>query len=229
MAQDSERALVPVGSELAGTPRVPNGEVDMPRLVVAAAFGLAVEVQRRSFDAAGAVAGRFAGPLRVLARPAAAFARGSVAVARHHLDLDGWAARGLAEQRRAREVAARVVGGLIASVVTDAQRLVSLEVALAKQELKEMATGSAIGLGLMAFGGLLLALAVLVVLPTLVVWLVPWHWEAAAVWVGAYFVIGLVLVLVGKSRLQVHLPRRTLESLKENKEWALRHVKSNGK
>ena len=119
--------------------------------------------------------------------------------------------------------------GLIASVVTDAQRLVSLEVALAKQELKEMATGSAIGLGLMAFGGLLLALAVLVVLPTLVVWLVPWHWEAAAVWVGAYFVIGLVLVLVGKSRLQVHLPRRTLESLKENKEWALRRVKSNGR
>ena len=119
--------------------------------------------------------------------------------------------------------------GLIASVVTDAQRLVSLEVALAKQELKEMATGSAIGLGLMAFGGLLLALALLVALPTLVVWLVPWHWEAAAVWVGAYFVIGLVLVLVGKSRLQVHLPRRTLESLKENKEWALRHVKSNGR
>ena len=94
MAQESERALVPVGSQLAGTPRVPNGEVDAPRLVVAAAFGLAVEVQRRSFDAAGAVAGRFAGPLRVLTRPAVSFARGSVAVARHHLDLDGWAARG---------------------------------------------------------------------------------------------------------------------------------------
>jgi len=47
--------------------------------------------------------------------------------------------------------------------------------------------------------------------------------------VAAYLVIGLGLILLGKSRLQVHLPRRTLESLKENKEWALRHVKSNGR
>src|SRR5215212_509552 len=66
-----------------------------------AAFGLAVEVQRRSWDAAGALTGRFGRPLRVLTRPAAALARGSLAVARHHLDLDGRAARGLAEQRRA--------------------------------------------------------------------------------------------------------------------------------
>jgi len=119
--------------------------------------------------------------------------------------------------------------GLIASVVADAQRLVALEVALAKQELKEMAAGNAIAVGLMAFGALLLVLAVLVALPTVVVWLVPWHWEAAAVWVGVYLVIGIVLVLVGKSRLQVRLPRRTLESLKENRRWALRRVKSNSK
>ena len=119
--------------------------------------------------------------------------------------------------------------GLIASVVTDAQRLLALEVALAKQELKEMAAGNAIAVGLMAFGALLLVLAVLVALPTVVVWLVPRHWEAAAVWVGVYLVIGIVLVLVGKSRLQVRLPRRTLESLKENRKWALRRVKSNSK
>ena len=119
--------------------------------------------------------------------------------------------------------------GLIASVVSDAQRLVALEVALAKQELKDLATGNAIAIGVMALGGLLTALAVLVALPSLVVWLVPWHWLAAAVWAAAYLVIGIFLVLVGKSRLQVRLPRRTLESLKENKEWALRHVKSNGR
>jgi uncharacterized membrane protein YdbT with pleckstrin-like domain len=119
--------------------------------------------------------------------------------------------------------------GLIASVVSDAQRLVALEVALAKRELKDLATGNAIAIGVMAFGGLLTALAVLVALPSLVVWLVPWHWLAAAVWAAAYLVIGIFLVLVGKSRLQMRLPRRTLESLKENKEWALRHVKSNGR
>ena len=119
--------------------------------------------------------------------------------------------------------------GLIASVVSDAQRLVALEIALAKQELKEMATGNAIAAGIIALGGLLAALALLVAVPSLVVWLVPWHWQAAAVWVAAYLVIGLGLVLLGKSRLQVRLPRRTLDSLKENKEWALRHVRSNGR
>ena len=119
--------------------------------------------------------------------------------------------------------------GLIASVVSDAQRLVALEIALAKQELKELATGNAIAAAIIVFGGLLTALAVLVALPSLVVWLVPWHWQAAAVWGAAYLVIGIGLVLLGKSRLQVRLPRRTLDSLKENKEWALRHVKSNGR
>jgi Putative Actinobacterial Holin-X, holin superfamily III len=119
--------------------------------------------------------------------------------------------------------------GLIASVVNDAQRLVSLEVALAKHEAKELATGNAIAAGVIAFGGLLLILGVLVALPSLAVVLLPWHWQAAAVWAVAYVVIGLVLVLIGKARLRLRLPPRTIESLKENKEWALRRVRSNGR
>ena len=119
--------------------------------------------------------------------------------------------------------------GLIASVIGDAQRLVGLEVALAKQEMKELATGNAIAAGLIAFGALLLLLAVLVAAPSLIVILVPWHWQAAAVWIGAYVVIGAVLVLIGRARMRISLPPRTMESLKENKEWALRRVRSNGK
>ncbi len=119
--------------------------------------------------------------------------------------------------------------GLIASVIGDAQRLVALEVALAKQETKELATANAIALGVIASGGLLAVLAILVAVPVLVVMLVPWKWEAAAVWAGAYLVIGLVMVLAGKARLQLRLPPKTIESLKENKAWALRRVRSNGK
>jgi hypothetical protein len=119
--------------------------------------------------------------------------------------------------------------GLISSVVSDAQRLVSLEIALAKQEVKELVTTNAIAVGIMAAGGLLAVLGVLVALPVLVVELVPLHWLAAAVWVAAYAVIGLGLLLVGKSRLRIGPPKRTIESLKENKEWALRRVKSNGR
>jgi hypothetical protein len=119
--------------------------------------------------------------------------------------------------------------GLIASVVSDAQRLIGLEIALAKQEAKELATGNAIAAGVIAFGGLLLLLGVLVALPALAVLLLPWHWQAAAVWAGAYVVLGLLLVIIGKARLQLRLPPRTIGSLKENKEWALRRVRSNGK
>ena len=119
--------------------------------------------------------------------------------------------------------------GLIASVVGDAQRLVALEVALAKQELKELAVANAIAAGLLVFGALLALLGVLVAVPSMVVWLVPWHWQAAAVWAGAYVLLAVLLIMVARARLRFQVPPRTLESLKENKEWALRRVRSKSK
>jgi hypothetical protein len=113
--QNSEQALAPLPSEPAGL-KAPDGRIDVPRLLAAAAFGLAVEAQRRSLDAAATVATRLGSPLRVMVRPAVAFAQGSVAVARHHFDLDGWAARGVAEQQRVQEVAARAIRMLIAAL-----------------------------------------------------------------------------------------------------------------
>jgi len=118
---------------------------------------------------------------------------------------------------------------LLTSVVVDAQRLVALEVALARQELKDLAMANAIAAGIMAFGGLLAVLGILVVLPVLVVALLGWRWQAVAVWLAAYVVGGMLLIVIGRSRLQLRLPPRTLGSLKENKEWALRHVRSNSK
>ena len=134
VVQDSERALVPLRSELVGAPQSPDGRIDL-RLLVAAAFGLAVEAQRRSLDAAGAVAGRLGWPLRVLTRPAVALARGSVAAARHHLDLDGWAARGLAEQRRAQAVAVNAVRTLIAELATAVLDEIDLDEVVARVDL----------------------------------------------------------------------------------------------
>lgn len=118
---------------------------------------------------------------------------------------------------------------MAAEVIQDAQRLVSLEIALAKQELKELATANAIAAGMVAAGSLLLMLGVLVAIPALIVVLVPMHWLAALVWVAAYVVIGLLVVMLGKSRFEVKLPRRTVASLKESKEWALRQIRSTGR
>jgi hypothetical protein len=72
-----------------------------------------------------------------------------------------------------------------ADVVQDIQRLASLEVALARQELKELAITNAIAIGSMAAAGLLVTIAVLVALPVMVVEAVPWHWQAALGWVAA--------------------------------------------
>jgi uncharacterized membrane protein YqjE len=118
------------------------------------------------------------------------------------------------------------LGDLAAEVIHDAQRLVSLEVALAKQELKDLAIANAVAAGLVLFGGLLLILGVLVAIPSLVIVLVPWHWQAALAWIVLYLVLGLGLVLFGKTRFRLGLPEKTLASLKENKEWALRRMKS---
>ena len=107
----------------------------MPRLLAAAAFGLAVEAQRRSLDAAATVVGRFGSPLGILARPGGG---GGARVWRwrgHHLDLDGWAARGLAEQRRAQEVAARAIRALIAALVAAVLDEVDLDQVVARVDL----------------------------------------------------------------------------------------------
>lgn len=118
---------------------------------------------------------------------------------------------------------------LASEVIHDIQRLASLEVALAKREFKDMAVANGVAAGLVGTGGLLIMLALLVAVPSLVVVLVPWHWQAALVWVVGYAVLGILLVLMGKARFELRLPARTIASLKENKEWALRRIRSNGK
>ena len=117
-------------------------------------------------------------------------------------------------------------GELAAEVVHDVQRLVDLEVRLARQELKELAITNAIAAACIGTSAFLAILAVFVALPIVVVESVPWHWQAALAWALAYLVIAGMLFLLGRSRLRLQLPKRTLESLKENKEWALRQLRS---
>jgi Flp pilus assembly protein TadB len=115
---------------------------------------------------------------------------------------------------------------LAADAVQSVQRLVSLEVALAKQELKEIAMTNLIAAACIASAGLVAILALLVAIPVTVVALVPWHWQAALVWAIAYLLVAAGLALYGRSRLSLRLPTRTLESLKENKAWALHQLRS---
>jgi hypothetical protein len=107
------------GATVTAAPR----SAGMLRMLPAAALGLGLEAQRRSLDAATALGARLAPPLSAAARPAAALAGRPLAVAWRRLDLDGWAARGLAEQRRNQQAAAeatsRLVGAIVAAVLDE--------------------------------------------------------------------------------------------------------------
>jgi hypothetical protein len=117
-------------------------------------------------------------------------------------------------------------GDIAAEVIHDAQRLVSLEIALAKQEVRDLVMANAVAAGLVGLGGLLILLAVLVAVPSFVVVLIPWKWQATVVWIVGYLLLGLGLLYWGRSRFALKVPTRTMKSLKENKEWVFRRMKS---
>jgi uncharacterized membrane protein YqjE len=112
---------------------------------------------------------------------------------------------------------------------TDLSRLVRQEVQLAKAELKQEASTAAKGIGMLAGAGVAALLAV--VLGSI----------AAAVAIGSqtglgwgflivtavWLVLALVLMSAGRSRMRSvsPAPTRTLESLKEDAQWA-RHPTS---
>lgn len=118
---------------------------------------------------------------------------------------------------------------LAADILESAQQLVHLEVALAKQEAKELAIRNGIAAGMLAGAALLGMLALLVALPVLVIVLVPAHWVAALAWVVLYAAAAALLALLGRSRLALHAPPRTIASLKETKAWVLHQLNTSSK
>lgn len=118
---------------------------------------------------------------------------------------------------------------LAAKIVEEAQRLVRLEIALAKAELKELAITNAIAAGAFAGAGVLAITTLLVAIPVLIVVAVEPHWLAALVWVVVYLLLAAGLALLGRSRLRLAIPERTVNSLKETKDWAIRQMRSPGR
>jgi hypothetical protein len=91
----------------------PAGPPGMLRQLPAAALGLGLEAQRRSLHAAAAFGGRIPPPVRAVTRPAVAIARAPLVAVWRGLDLDEWAARGRAEQRRNQHAAAETARALV--------------------------------------------------------------------------------------------------------------------
>ena len=118
---------------------------------------------------------------------------------------------------------------LAAEIVEEAERLVRLQIALAKAELKELAITNAIAAGAFATAAVLILVTLLVAIPVLIVVAVEPHWLAALAWILVYLLIAGGLALLGRSKLRIAIPERTVNSLKETKDWALRQMRSPGR
>jgi formate/nitrite transporter FocA (FNT family) len=118
----------------------------------------------------------------------------------------------------------RPLTGLLTELAQETTTLVRKEVELAKAEVSEkvsQATTGAVSLaagGLVAFAGLIfLLLAATYYLATMME-----PWLAALIVGGVVTLIGVILVVIGKSRLNTRnlQPTRTLATLQDDKRWA---------
>ena len=118
----------------------------------------------------------------------------------------------------------RSLGELFAELAQETSRLVRQEVNLAKTEMSQKASRAGKHVGALAAGGAVAYAGLLAILAGLIVLLD----EVMPLWLSA-FLVGVVVALVGYLLVRRGLdalkredlaPRETIETLKEDKEWA---------
>lgn len=119
---------------------------------------------------------------------------------------------------------------VFADVAKDGQKLLRLELDLARQETIEKISPAARSTALMVGGGVLALLGgtyLLQAIVRLIATRVP-SWFASLIFGGALMVGGAGLALLGTRRLRnLDLaPRKTINSLREDREWLLRQIRS---
>jgi Putative Actinobacterial Holin-X, holin superfamily III len=123
----------------------------------------------------------------------------------------------------------RSIGDLFSDLASDLGLLIRQEIALAKVELTDKARHVGRNVGYLVLGGAVAYAAVLAVLAAVIILLanvMPW-------WLGALIValvVGIVaVVLISKAITALKktdlAPRQTVETLKEDAQWAKQQVK----
>jgi len=121
------------------------------------------------------------------------------------------------------------LGDLFTSLTSDLTTLVRKEIDLARTETMEKVTGVTRNVVMMVAGGLV-AYAGLIALIMAAIFLLN---RAMSLWVSALIVgivvvvVGVILLMMGKNSLNnmTVVPEKTVESMKENTEWAKEQVK----
>jgi xanthine/uracil permease len=123
----------------------------------------------------------------------------------------------------------RSLGDLFSDLSRETTTLVRQEVQLAKAELTQSATEAARGIGMLVAGGAVAYAGLLFLLLAIVFGLIQAGWDAwlSALVVGVVVIaIGAILVLRARESLKPAnlAPRRTVETLKEDQEWAKEQI-----
>lgn len=132
----------------------------------------------------------------------------------------------MAELRERREE--RTLGDLFAELSQEVSTLVRQEIQLAKVEMTQKASRAGKNIAFIALGGAVIYAGFLALVLALIAGLA----EFLAVWLAALLVglvvagIGYILVQKGLSELKNinPAPRRTIETLRENKEWVKQQI-----
>ena len=122
------------------------------------------------------------------------------------------------------------IGTLISGVIKDLQELMRAELRLAQTELKEDATAAGRAIAVIAVGALI-GLVGFIFLMLAVTYLPDrWvsQWVRALIVGAALLVIALILALNGKGTLSAASlkPEQTIETLKEDQQWAKQQINS---
>lgn len=125
------------------------------------------------------------------------------------------------------------LGTLVAGIVEDLQKIIRGEMDLAKAEIKEDATSLGVAAGTL-IAGAMVALVGFIFLMLGVTYLLNKSlemWLSAGIVGAALTILGLILVMAGRNKLQSTslTPTETIDSLKEDQEWASQQIKSVGK
>jgi len=140
---------------------------------------------------------------------------------------------GMAERRYPHPMPGNGIGAQVAEIAADAQRLVHLEIELAKQEIMALVKTNAVAAGFLAAAGLC-ALFVLYTLVAVIVFGVLWIFLrgglgrteiALLVILVIWGVAAAVLGLIGKSKLVFKKPDLTIQTLKDDVEWAKAQIR----
>ncbi|MEO6795470.1 MAG: phage holin family protein [Candidatus Dormibacter sp.] len=112
--------------------------------------------------------------------------------------------------------------------IDDVIRLAQQEIQLAKVEVKEM-LGSNIRAAIMLSIAAVSALFFFVMLLVTIALIIPAHALAAGIEAIIFLILVVIFGLMGKGMLKIGPPQKTMESLKEDAEWAKHRLTRNGK